>query len=74
MIKTEKISKGSVEAGLVFRQQRRFLGKILEESFIIAEYKVNSIVTIKGIKAQYIGRLLQHSPQQISFILRKLNP
>jgi len=53
VIKTEQISEGPVGVGTIFRQQRRFLGRTLEDSFIITEYKVDSIVTIKSIKAKY---------------------
>jgi hypothetical protein len=53
VIKTEQISEGLVGMGTIFRQQRKFLGRTLEDSFIITEYKVDRIVTIKSIKAKY---------------------
>ena len=53
VIKTEQTSEGPIGIGTVFKQQRQFLGRILEDSFIITEYKVDSIVTIKSIKAKY---------------------
>lgn len=53
VIKTEQISEGPIGVGTEFRQQRRFLGKILEDTFVITEYKVDSTVTIKSIKAEY---------------------
>ena len=53
VIKTEQTSEGPIDIGTTFRQQRKFLGKILDDSFIITEYKVDSIVTIKSIKAEY---------------------
>lgn len=53
VIKTEQVSEGTIGVGTEFRQQRRFLGRILEDSFIITEYKVDSVVTIKSVKAEY---------------------
>lgn len=53
VIKTEQTSGGPIGVGTVFKQQRQFLGRILEDTFIITEYKVDSIVTIKSIKAEY---------------------
>ena len=53
VIKTEQTSEGPIGIGTAFRQQRQFLGRILEDTFIITEYKVDSIVTIKSVKAEY---------------------
>jgi hypothetical protein len=53
VIKTEQTSEGPIGIGTSFRQQRQFLGRILEDTFIVTEYKVDNIVTIKSIKAEY---------------------
>ena len=53
LIKTEQTSEGPIGIGTEFRQQRRFLGRILKDSLIITEYKVDSIVTIKSIQGKY---------------------
>ena len=41
------------------------MGRILEDSFIITKYEVDSIVTIKSIKAEY--------PFQISYQFKSLD-
>jgi hypothetical protein len=53
VIKSEQTSEGPLGNGSAFRQQRQFMDRILEDSFIITEYEVNSIVTIRSIKAEY---------------------
>ncbi len=65
VIKLERTSEGPVGNGSVFRQQREFMGRILEDSFIITKYEVDSIVTIKSIKAEY--------PFQISYQFKSLD-
>ncbi len=53
VIKSEQISEGPVGNGSAFNQQRQFMGKILEDTFIIIEYEVDRIVTIKSVKGEY---------------------
>jgi hypothetical protein len=65
VIKLERASEGPVGNGSAFRQQREFMGRILEDSFIITKYEVDSIVTIKSIKAEY--------PFQISYQFKSLD-
>ncbi|MBO9729368.1 MAG: SRPBCC family protein [Chitinophaga sp.] len=53
VVKTEMISTEFVGAGTVYRQQRKFLGRILEDTFIISSYQVNSLLTLRSIEAEY---------------------
>jgi hypothetical protein len=53
VIKSEQISEGSLGIGSAFKQQRQFMGRILVDSFIITKYEVDSMVTIRSIKAEY---------------------
>jgi hypothetical protein len=53
VIKTVQISKGAIGVGTIFKQQRRFLGRILEDEFMVTAYEAGSMITIKSIKADY---------------------
>jgi hypothetical protein len=65
VIKLEQTSEGPVGNGSAFMQQRRFMVRILEDSFIITRYEVDNIVAIKSIKAEY--------PFLISYEFKSLN-
>ena len=53
VIESEQISEGSVGNGSAFRQQRQFMGRILEDRFVITDYEIDVIVSIKSTQAEY---------------------
>lgn len=53
VIKTENISTGLLRVGSIYKQKREFLGNVLEDTFVITEFKENSLLKIKSIKAEY---------------------
>jgi hypothetical protein len=48
-----KVSEGAIQAGATYKLQRRFLGKILEDIFVVSKYETNKILTISSIQAAY---------------------
>jgi hypothetical protein len=48
-----KVSEDLTQVGTIYKQQRLFLGKILEDIFVISEYETDRNLTISSIQAAY---------------------
>jgi uncharacterized membrane protein len=53
IITSEKITPKINGEGAIYKQHRSFLGRTLEDTFIITEYNPNEVLTLKSIEAEY---------------------
>ena len=53
VIGTEALTPELTGKGAIYKQQRRFLGQTLEDTFILTEYIPNRALTLKSIEAEY---------------------
>jgi len=51
--KTKMISAEFNGVGTIYQQQRKFLGGTLEDTFIITEYRTDSLLTFRSVEAEY---------------------
>ncbi|MGG5210012.1 SRPBCC family protein [Chryseobacterium sp. MIQD13] len=53
VVETQMVSEVFAGVGTMYRQQRRFLNKTLEDTFVITEYEADRLLTLKSIEAEY---------------------